>query len=250
MESSWIERSLVEAFDAQLLLVRQPIVHRDGKQCRYELLLRRKTKGQLVSAWSVIKDFESQGTIALLDSWVLRQAFAFLSKGIDLSNYSVNVSSDSLVTSGSENLISQIWDSIRSGQIVSSQFGIELSERYMLPLVGRQDVQSLIAHLRGLGCEIALDDFCEGRHSFQDMISTVQPSSIKIDGSFIKKLTTDSRIAETVQKLVEIAKLYEVQTVAECVEDQATMDRAIELGFDWLQGFHLGRPEPLPSCPS
>jgi Amt family ammonium transporter len=38
-----------------------------------------------------------------------------------------------------------------------------------------------------------------------------------------------------------------IETVAECVENESTCDRLIDMGVDYAQGFHLGRPQPLES---
>jgi EAL domain-containing protein (putative c-di-GMP-specific phosphodiesterase class I) len=48
-----------------------------------------------------------------------------------------------------------------------------------------------------------------------------------------------------VQSVVGIAQQFGLRTIAEGVEDQATLDLLRELGADYVQGFHIGRPAPV-----
>jgi EAL domain-containing protein (putative c-di-GMP-specific phosphodiesterase class I) len=48
-----------------------------------------------------------------------------------------------------------------------------------------------------------------------------------------------------VQSIIAIAERFSLKTIAEGVEDQTTLELLREMGADYLQGFHLGRPAPL-----
>jgi EAL domain-containing protein (putative c-di-GMP-specific phosphodiesterase class I) len=68
---------------------------------------------------------------------------------------------------------------------------------------------------------------------------------LKIDGTFVRDMAADEMDCAIVEAINRIAHILGMQTVAEIVEDQATLDRLRLLGVDYAQGFHIARPEPL-----
>ena len=102
----------------------------------------------------------------------------------------------------------------------------------------------LAQRLSTLGCEIVLDDFGSGFGSFY-YLKHLPFDVIKIDGEFIKQLTTSRVDQVTVRSIVELAHGLEKATIAECVEDEATLQLVRKLGIDHAQGFHLGRPQDI-----
>jgi EAL domain-containing protein (putative c-di-GMP-specific phosphodiesterase class I) len=104
--------------------------------------------------------------------------------------------------------------------------------------------QSFIDALRERGCSIALDDFGAGLSSFA-YLKNFQVDSLKIDGSFIRDIT-ENRISESmVAAITQVAKVMELETVAEYVECEATCKLIAELGVDFAQGHAVGMPAPL-----
>jgi EAL domain-containing protein (putative c-di-GMP-specific phosphodiesterase class I) len=101
-----------------------------------------------------------------------------------------------------------------------------------------------VQRLFTLGCEIVLDDFGSGFGSFYYLKH--QPFSvIKIVGEFIKQLTTSRIDQVTVRSIVVLAHGLEKATIAECVEDEPILQLVRQLGVDFVQGFHLGRPHDI-----
>lgn len=68
---------------------------------------------------------------------------------------------------------------------------------------------------------------------------------MKIDGSFIRDLVTNAVSQSVVAAISEVARVMQLDTVAEYVEDEATLSLLARLGITWAQGFHLGHPQPL-----
>jgi EAL domain-containing protein (putative c-di-GMP-specific phosphodiesterase class I) len=102
-------------------------------------------------------------------------------------------------------------------------------------------VRPRIAALRAVGCAVHLDDFGGGFSSFAHL-KLVEVEAIKIDGSFIRDLARDGANQQVVAALVQIAHSLNKTTVAEYVEDAATLQAVRALGVDFVQGYHLGRP--------
>ena len=67
---------------------------------------------------------------------------------------------------------------------------------------------------------------------------------IKIDGSLIKNIDTDSNAYETVKAIVTFAKSLGIQVVAEFVHKHEVLTRVKELGIDFAQGYYLHEPAP------
>ena len=109
--------------------------------------------------------------------------------------------------------------------------------------------QRFIAVLHGMGCEFALDDFGSGLSSFSTL-KTLPMDYLKIDGSFINNLAGDAVNQAMVAAMIELSRSLNFRVVAEQVEDQVSLDAVIGMGIDFVQGFVIGRPQPLSMIPS
>jgi EAL domain-containing protein (putative c-di-GMP-specific phosphodiesterase class I) len=63
---------------------------------------------------------------------------------------------------------------------------------------------------------------------------------------FVRDLLSDDDGRRVVQAIVGIALQYKIETIAEGVEDQATLEELHRIGVDYAQGYWIGRPAPLP----
>jgi diguanylate cyclase (GGDEF)-like protein/PAS domain S-box-containing protein len=108
--------------------------------------------------------------------------------------------------------------------------------------------QRFIAVLHGMGCEFALDNFGSGLSSFSTL-RTLPMDYLKIDGSFIKHLAGDSVNKAMVAAMIELSRSLNFRVVAENVEDQSALDTVTGMGIDFVQGFVVGRPQPLSMVP-
>ena len=70
-------------------------------------------------------------------------------------------------------------------------------------------------------------------------------TSVKIDIDFVRDLTTNPANRHVVAAIVSLAKAFGLRTIAEGVEDEETLCLLRAEGVDFVQGFHLGRPEPV-----
>jgi diguanylate cyclase (GGDEF)-like protein/PAS domain S-box-containing protein len=106
-----------------------------------------------------------------------------------------------------------------------------------------------IAVLHGMGCEFALDNFGSGLSSFATL-RTLPMDYLKIDGSFIRNLAGDSVNQAMVGAMIELSHSLNFRIVAEQVEDQSSLDKVTRMGIDFVQGFVVGRPQPLSIIPN
>jgi SAM-dependent methyltransferase len=98
--------------------------------------------------------------------------------------------------------------------------------------------------LTDFGCGVSLDDFGTGFGSF-NYLKRLFVQQLKIDIEFVRDLLTNEANQHLVRAIVSMAKAFNLQTVAEGVEDQETWDFLRVEGVDFGQGFHLGRPTPI-----
>jgi Amt family ammonium transporter len=73
---------------------------------------------------------------------------------------------------------------------------------------------------------------------------------LKIDGTFIRNLAVDTVNQAMVAAMIELSRSLNFRVVAEQVEDQMSLDAARSMGIDFVQGFVIGRPQPLSVTPS
>ncbi len=99
-------------------------------------------------------------------------------------------------------------------------------------------------HLTALGCRFALDDFGAGFGSLY-YLKHLPFDYLKIDGEFITGCMQGGTDQLVIEALVSIAGGLGKETIAECVEDEATQQYLRRLGVDFAQGIHVGRPTPI-----
>jgi EAL domain-containing protein (putative c-di-GMP-specific phosphodiesterase class I) len=98
--------------------------------------------------------------------------------------------------------------------------------------------------LRGCGCRFALDDFGVGVSSFT-YLKHLPADFLKIDGAFVKDLLQDPVDRAMVEAINRIGHLMGKLTIAESVENTATLEALRSIGVDYAQGFGIAVPEPF-----
>lgn len=226
-----------------LVLHFQPVFHA-ANMClsHHEALLRmvdEQDAGRLISPGSFIGHAERSGKIVLIDRWVFEACVERLAQTRSSVRIAANLSARSLDDGGFPGFLR---DLLQHHDVDPRRLHIELTETSAIsdPLTARQ----VIANLGALGCAVHLDDFGSGFSSFSQL-KVLNVDAIKIDGSFVRGLLADESNRLFVAAMIQIAHNLKMQTVAEHVEDAATLDILLSLGVDLVQGFHVGRPGPL-----
>ncbi|MFL6547958.1 MAG: EAL domain-containing protein [Povalibacter sp.] len=215
-----------------------------GISPRFEVLLRMREGNKLHTPASFFNAAETSRLLPDVDCWVIGALMQTLRKRAvtvraSSLEFSINIAGQSLATDQfSEFIVAEVCRSaIPAGLLV-----FEISERTALEHEDAMEVLS--ARLRDVGCRIALDN-CRSGLGTLDPMNKWPVSRVKIDGSLIRNIETSSRSASQVRAVAQIAADRGIETVAEGVETQTIHDRLLEMGIDYAQGFHLGRPEPL-----
>jgi EAL domain-containing protein (putative c-di-GMP-specific phosphodiesterase class I) len=235
-------RAIVASVEAalqqdRLLLAFQPVVcATTGRIDYYECLLRMRDEERgLVTCGEFVEAIEQVGLIGLIDRYVVRKVAEELAThpGVRLG---LNVSG---LTACDREWLRSVIALLRRRPDLARRLVVEITETATLDNLA-ESVRFVDA-LRDIGCRVALDDFGAGHTSLRHL-QVLAVDTIKIDGSFVRSLSSnpDSRIF--LRHLVGLTRGFGLRTVGECVEtaEEAALLRAEGIGF--LQGYHCGGP--------
>ena len=207
-------------------------------QPMYELLLRlADDDGHLVAPGVFLPVAERAGLIAEVDGWVIATAVA-LAKEHPGTAFGVNVSAATLTD---VTLTAAIEHRIRDSGIDARCLIFEVTETTAVAELGW--AYPFIARLQALGCRFAIDDFGAGSSSLA-YLKSLPVEFLKIDGSFIRDLSSSPVDQQLVRGIIDMARALGKQTIAEFVGDEASLQILKTLGADYVQGYHIARPGP------
>jgi diguanylate cyclase (GGDEF)-like protein/PAS domain S-box-containing protein len=235
---TWVERIRSALEQDRLVVHSQPIVDlRTGQTVHEELLVRMLDEdGGVIPPSSFLPTAESFGLVGDIDRWVLRQAVELAAHGRPVN---VNLSGQSI---GRIDLLDDFEGWLADSGARPSDIVVELTET--LAVANLAQAGTFAERIRGLGCGLALDDFGTGFGSFT-YLRRLPADFLKIDMEFVRDLTSDEDNRRVVDAIVDVARRFGLTTIAEGVEDEATLAILREAGVDCAQGFHLGRPAPV-----
>jgi EAL domain-containing protein (putative c-di-GMP-specific phosphodiesterase class I) len=220
----------------------QPIVDlRTGTHTSNELLVRMITPGEaseVLPPAAFLPAAERFGLIQRIDAWMVRQA-------LERTNGSVSEVNLSAVTLCDRDARGEIVKLLAAAPERAGEIIFEITETAVAEHLGA--ASEFAEDVTNLGCRLALDDFGTGFGSLT-YLNNLPLSFIKIDMSFVRDLAATPQDDRLVRGVIEIAGVFGLQTIAEGIEDESTLELLRDLGTDYAQGFHLGRPAPLPAA--
>ncbi|WP_305036974.1 bifunctional diguanylate cyclase/phosphodiesterase [Candidatus Pantoea deserta] len=237
-----MERELREAIQTdQLRLAWQP---------RYDVRSARVTAVEALVRWhhaqhgilmpdQFIPLAEETGLISVLSDWVLHRACADARRDLRDLAVSVNLSAVEFRDKG---LPKRIRTALELTGLPSHRLEIEVTENAML-----QDPDTtleVMLAIKALGVKFLIDDFGTGYASLS-YLHTFPFDGIKIDKSFIFPLNDSSQAHQIVENMVGLGKAYSLTITAEGVETARQMELLQKLECDALQGYYIGKPQPL-----
>jgi diguanylate cyclase (GGDEF)-like protein len=212
---------------------------KDGKLVHQEALLRmldRDGGARRIMPDAFIPNAERSGKILEIDRWVIVQAIERLALSASAVPVAINISGRSF---DAPELPGFIAGELARQGVEPARLYIELTETSAVSdLV---EAQRFIAALRETGCRVCMDDFGVGFSSFA-YIKHLKVDILKIDGMFIRNLAHDHDNQVFVKAIVDVARGLNKITIAESVEDAATLEMLKGFGVDLVQGYFLERP--------
>ena len=233
----------------QFTVYYQPVVSlRSGLVTGVEALVRwEHPERGLISPAEFIPLAEETGGIVQLGRWVLeeacRQAAAWAKHGVFLHLH-VNLSA---VQFQQRDLLAQVADALRQSGLDASQLTLEITEGVVM-----EDVDATIdvmAELRRLGVDLALDDFGRG-YSSLSYLKRFPLQTVKIDKAFVEGLVQSPEDQAIVRSVVMLATEMNMTVTAEGIESYEQLEQARLLGCDHAQGYFLSGPLPGVAIPA
>lgn len=247
-DAQWAARIEQALDEDRFVLFGQHItpLQRGNDKPKLELLLRHVgADGSLISPAAFIPSAERYHLMCRIDRWVVRHAIKWLRGLLDCGEaptVAINLSGQSV---GDRNFHRWAVDEFTAaGAEVRHRMVLEITET--AAITNLADAASFMGKVRSLGLRTALDDFGSGTSSF-GYLKQLPLDYLKIDGQFVRDVLTDPLAAAAVRCFVDVARVVGLKTVAEFVENEATLQHLASVGVDMAQGFHLHKPSPLPS---
>lgn len=220
----------------------QPIVSlTDGKTRHYEALARmRELDGSIVQPGPFIDIAERFGLVGAITRAVMEKAMRLQKnlsdKGRPLT-FCLNISGKEL---GEGSLLDSLRLKIQEIGVDPGYLIFEITETSSIHDMDR--AVRFVRSLKSMGCHISLDDFGVGYTSFL-YLKEMQVDYVKIAGPFIKGMEKNLNDRLFVKAITDVAKGMGIKTIAEFVENSATVELLKELGVDYAQGYYMGRPD-------
>lgn len=236
---AWADR-IHEAVDrGRLVLHGQPIIDlASGEVEQAELLVRMRPKDgsrELIPPGEFIPQAERFGAIHTIDRWVLAES---LKVAMD-HRVEINLSG---ATISDARLVTEIESAVRESGAPPENIIFEITESAVAENI--ESAREFTKRLHGLGCRFALDDFGIGFGAFT-YLKHLPVDYLKIDIGFVRDLVDNDDSRQVVHAILSVARDFAIKTIAEGVEDQATLDLLALMGADYAQGYWIGRPVPL-----
>jgi EAL domain-containing protein (putative c-di-GMP-specific phosphodiesterase class I) len=263
-EKRELQAALGEALEREeFVLYYQPKVSlSSGRWTGMEALLRWRRPGRgLVPPSEFIPALEESGLIVAVGAWVIaeacRQLQSWRASGLDALPIAVNVAAQQMAgeaqaapasprglartDAGARELWSMTAACLQKHEVPAGLLEFELTESALM-----SDAEysiDMLRRLKGSGIHISVDDFGTGYSSLA-YLRRFPLDAVKIDGSFIRDVTTNAEDASITLTIIDLAHRLNLQVIAECVETSEQLEFLRAHGCDQVQGYYLARPMP------
>jgi EAL domain-containing protein (putative c-di-GMP-specific phosphodiesterase class I) len=220
-----------------------PVPIDSGKTAHYEILIRlMEEEGGMIPPGAFFPLAEKNGLMPYLDRWVVQHVLEWASRQQSRDTDSIFFINVAAATIGDPEFPDFLQSTLDELAMAGSVLCFEVSE---LELTTRNiSVAVFIRRVRQCGCHVALSGFGRNTISF-DQRRGFQVDFLKIDGTTILNMLSNSVDLAKVISIDRVAKKIGVRTVAELVENDEIVAKLDEIGIDFAQGFGISRPRRL-----
>ena len=248
LEMRWASRIQSALDDNRFCLFFQKISPVQGSTYQtdhYEVLVRMIGKdGSIIPPGAFIPAAERFNLMSHIDRWVVRHLFQSLDDvkktfRNQLPVFGINLSGTSL---NSENFLADVLELLSDSRFPTEKLCFEITETSAI--ANLNNAIHFIKMLKAKGCSFALDDFGSGLSSFA-YLKSLPVDFLKIDGHFVKDIAEDPINRAFVESINQIGHVMGLTTIAEFVENDATLKVLGDIGVDYAQGYGVHIPAPL-----
>ena len=210
----------------------------------YEILLGIEPRsGHASGPYDFVVAMERMGRSHELDLWVLRQSFEWIIQNWmvmqSIGGVSINLSAPSL---RNPDVLRFLRQELTRGNFPAQKITFEITESAAIQSFDA--AEQFIRDIHRYGCRFSLDDFGSGFTSYAHL-KRLSTDTLKIDGSYIKDLLGSPSDLAIVKSMTDIAHTLGMKVVAEWVETPQILEKLIELGVDYAQGYAVHKPVRL-----
>src|SRR5271165_1927870 len=209
----------------------------------FEALLRWDHPVQgLISPYRFIEAAEDTGILISIGHWLILQACRQL-RDSDASHspgqpmhITVNISARQFADA---RLVNDIQDALQQTGLDPSRLQLEMTEG--VAAADPKLTVSVLSHLKHLGIGVILDDFGTGTTSLRGL-REFRVDALKIDRSLVREMQTDRVASDTVDLITALARKMNLKAIAEGIETARQVERLLELGCEYGQGYYFSQP--------
>jgi EAL domain-containing protein (putative c-di-GMP-specific phosphodiesterase class I)/GGDEF domain-containing protein len=226
-----------DSFDA----VFQPIVALPTKAVHHYEVLARFSGGLDRSPYELITFAENMGLICDFDFAMFRKVIGLLNgwrKKGKIINLAVNLSGRSIENAA---FVEALLKLLGKHEALRKQLSIEITESARIHDLTR--VNGIIQSLRTAGHDVCLDDFGAGSAALK-YLHALDVDIVKIDGAYIQEAHNDRKLRAFIKAIAGLCRELDIDTIAEMVEEEATVEFLTECGIPYAQGYLYGKPSP------
>ena len=230
--------------ERQFRIYYQPVLELTTRRIvSFESLLRwdHPTQG-LISPYRFIEAAEDTGILVSIGHWLLLQACRQLRAWEDThlpeqpTHVTVNVSARQFADA---RLVNDVQGALQETGVDPSRLQLEITES-----IAASDPRltvTVLSHLKLMGIEVILDDFGTGTTSLR-RLREFPVDALKIDRSLVREMQTDRATSDIVEVIILLAHKMKLRTVAEGIETSRQLERLLELGCEFGQGYYFSQP--------
>ncbi len=213
----------------------QPIVKTESKRTvKYEVLSRViHPDGKVESIYPYLNIAKENKLYSHITQIALKRSFAIFND--NQLEFSINLSMEDI---SDPSIVNKIYK-LLNNENIAKRVTFEMLESEAIK--DYKEVKSFIESVKAKGAKIAIDDFGSGYSNFSHILN-LNIDYIKIDGSLIKHIDSDTSALKIVKLISKFAKESGMQIIAEFVENESIYNTLKELDIEYLQGYYFSKP--------
>lgn len=240
---AWVAR-LRDAIDQEgFILHYQPVISLQGDTgAVYETYLRLEGgEGEPVPPLAFLQIAEEHGLLWEIDRYVVGHTIAVIGERIRSGRPTTLLVKVSQASLDDDSLVRYIDTQLKLHGVPGEYLVLQIPEAKVFTHL--KAAQEFAASIAKLDCRIALEQFGAGLDSFQ-LLAHLKPNLIKIDRSFVEDLPKVPANQERIREIAAKARELGIRTIAEFVQDAASMSILFGAGVDYVEGHFLAAAGP------
>ncbi len=240
---AWVDRLHDALANDRFLLHYQPIIHLLGEpRAMYESYLRLESgTGETITPMNFLPIAEEHGLMGQIDRWVIGHAISVLGARTRAGKPVTLLVKITQASLQDPTLPAYIGEQLAAHGVPGDALLLQLPESKVF--INLRATQDFAAAIGRLGCKLVLEQFGAGLDSFQ-LLSHFTPGFVKIDRSFMEDLSKHQANQNRVRELAQKARDLGIQSIAEFVQDAASMSILFSQGIDYVEGNFLAIAGP------